>query len=746
MAESRKHAADEELLGLLREASKAERDVCLMRLGGPRKFRASVLSILTNREDPEDTIIQLLRSDSIPTIKILLTSIDDAPFLSRMDEEGASSWKIWRVRSQMRQFAIALMEVAQSRSVPGSLMVGLHKEDLIWNLGIVRSERVLLRPYGSGTGHDGSIRSIEFLHSREPDLVRSFTKYFDSVSYKPSTRWLSAKDLPSEIPCWPSLYKGNAILSSNLDYDGTEEPQLEDDEVCKICTNPESTEAETRWLSLGDACRNELGHFRPGRIRGPLENLRGKGLRIQKIQGSTIFDVLAEVNKLYEDSAENRETISRVARGLLDTSCKALDEFRTIADRIFPTRKTYPYVAKLRTALSEVRPFFPQIDSVTWEASMVDALELGRELEAESQVPFRDAHLKNRFWQTDKSLEELPDELIAMSEDELAGKMKSCVWDIDFETAMDAVTEWDDLFHILCFEYSDIAFTASEGDGHLSAIRNRATESLLFWRTGLMRALREHCRRLWYQKVMPKTFEKRYSRETPGYFLELARLCSKNASGFLGIRNLLDHLPRSMGETKPSDNESELLTVLSDSSGEASCLPTKSDEMESKRCLRVFVSYSHKDEQHFNHINTRLLPLKYDGIIELRVDRDIGPGRAWNSQLMSDIESADIVVFLVSPDLLASKYIRDKEFPVAYRRYREGNSIIVPVVVRPVVYNDSIFSDFQALPEKAVPVANWQNVDMAWLNIEENLRTMLKTVQEHGVRLWLESGIGWHSA
>ena len=62
------------------------------------------------------------------------------------------------------------------------------------------------------------------------------------------------------------------------------------------------------------------------------------------------------------------------------------------------------------------------------------------------------------------------------------------------------------------------------------------------FRTGLARSLREYFRRLWYRSVMPKTYERRYSLESPDYFLRLALECSSRSSGYLNLRRLLEEL------------------------------------------------------------------------------------------------------------------------------------------------------------------------------------------------------------
>lgn len=739
MNKRNKKDSDEELLHLLTKANESMADVRLMRLGGPRRFRASVISMLKNSGGADSKFASLLLSDRIPSIKVLLASMDDAPFLSRLDYEGARSWKIWRVRSQVRQFAMALIEIAKLRHDPNSLIVGFHKEDLIWNIGIVGSEQVLLRAYGSGTGHDASSRSIEFSFSQDPDLVVSFINYFDSIAHKSNTNWLSLRDQPAENPLWPSLYKGNAILANKDDFDGTEEPELADDEVCKICFNPESSEAEMRWLGLSPARRHKLHHFRPGQIRGPLENVRGSGLRIQKIPGPTLFDVMSKLDKLNSRGIVPDEKASKITRILLENSYNALLEFRKIADSVFFPRKPYPYAMKLRAALSEVRPYLPRIDSSTWEASLLDADELGRELEAESKVPFRDAHMKNRLWESNTTREKFVNDFLKMPTDELSENAKINIRDIDFETAIDNVTEWDDLFHLLYFEYSSVAFNGASDRGPLVSVLNEAKQNLLFWRTGLMRALREHCRRLWYENIMPRTFQYRYSKETPGYFLDLARLCSENAGGFLGLGRLLGRLPQGISiKQNDSDGDKPTSHALPSSLCYKPLAPPKHKYAVTKK-LRVFISYSRqeKDKEHMDRLQNLMKLLEGEGILELWTDRHIRPGQTWEKEIRSKLAKADIIVFLVSPDLLFSEFIANVELPTAKKRYRKGEAVIVPIIVRPISYENSMFAEFQALPTDARPVEKWPNNDDAWLNIEEEIRTMLKTIQAYSVRAWL---------
>lgn len=69
--------------------------------------------------------------------------------------------------------------------------------------------------------------------------------------------------------------------------------------------------------------------------------------------------------------------------------------------------------------------------------------------------------------------------------------------------------------------------------------------------------------------------------------------------------------------------------------------------------LKLFISYSHKDQSYLDELTTHLSLLRRDGIIADWNDRKINAGQEWERQIDTNLEQADIVVLLVSPDFIA---------------------------------------------------------------------------------------------
>ena len=74
---------------------------------------------------------------------------------------------------------------------------------------------------------------------------------------------------------------------------------------------------------------------------------------------------------------------------------------------------------------------------------------------------------------------------------------------------------------------------------------------------------------------------------------------------------------------------------------------------------KLFISYSHKDDSHREELEERLAMLKRNNIVSVWHDRKILAGEEWKDKIDENLESADIILFLISPSFLASNYCFD---------------------------------------------------------------------------------------
>lgn len=114
--------------------------------------------------------------------------------------------------------------------------------------------------------------------------------------------------------------------------------------------------------------------------------------------------------------------------------------------------------------------------------------------------------------------------------------------------------------------------------------------------------------------------------------------------------------------------------------------------------LKVFISYSHKDEDWKNDLLSQFSNMETQGLIRVWEDRKINPGDSWDDSIKQALRESDLVLFLVSPGFMSSSYIWRDELPQAIERYNQGKSKLVPIYVKPVEEQGSLFSSFQGLP------------------------------------------------
>jgi hypothetical protein len=144
------------------------------------------------------------------------------------------------------------------------------------------------------------------------------------------------------------------------------------------------------------------------------------------------------------------------------------------------------------------------------------------------------------------------------------------------------------------------------------------------------------------------------------------------------------------------------------------------------RIDKLFYSYSSADEVLRTELEKHLTLLKREGVIETWSFRNIDAGTEWKKSIDSNLESATIVLLLISADFIASDYCWDIEMKRALERHESGDALVVPVILKPCDWKTAPFAKLQGLPEDARPVTNWRPRDRAWTNVVAGLRRVIQ--------------------
>jgi|GEM_PF-2335444 len=148
-----------------------------------------------------------------------------------------------------------------------------------------------------------------------------------------------------------------------------------------------------------------------------------------------------------------------------------------------------------------------------------------------------------------------------------------------------------------------------------------------------------------------------------------------------------------------------------------------------KAPIRALYVYAHEDEALRVQLEKHLSTLRRQGFIAEWYDRKIVPGTDWAVDINLHLQSASIILLLVSSDFLASDYIFGAEMEKALRRHYEGTARVIPILLRPVDWEGAPFAHLQALPSDGKPITVWDNRDTAFANVAKGIRRVCEDIK-----------------
>lgn len=145
--------------------------------------------------------------------------------------------------------------------------------------------------------------------------------------------------------------------------------------------------------------------------------------------------------------------------------------------------------------------------------------------------------------------------------------------------------------------------------------------------------------------------------------------------------------------------------------------------------VKLFISYSHKDEDLRDELSSHLSTLKRNGVIHEWHDRRIPAGAEWAQEIDEHLDEAQVVLLLISANFLASDYCYVKEGQHALERHNRGEAVVIPVILRACDWEDAHFEKLQALPKDGKPPKSWPDPDEAYTDIARGIRRLIEEMR-----------------
>jgi uncharacterized protein (TIGR02391 family) len=149
---------------------------------------------------------------------------------------------------------------------------------------------------------------------------------------------------------------------------------------------------------------------------------------------------------------------------------------------------------------------------------------------------------------------------------------------------------------------------------------------------------------------------------------------------------------------------------------------------EQTKAVEIFVSYTRIDKSVLNELESYLSSLKQQNIITIWHDNKILPGKDWKAELETHLESASIILLLVSQDYLASQ-IRQWELALAMKRYEDEEAWVIPIIVDDYFRDGSQLSRLVSLPRNG-PLQKQLDRRAAFEDIIAGIETVIEEVHK----------------
>ena len=153
--------------------------------------------------------------------------------------------------------------------------------------------------------------------------------------------------------------------------------------------------------------------------------------------------------------------------------------------------------------------------------------------------------------------------------------------------------------------------------------------------------------------------------------------------------------------------------------------PQKDEAQPRQPALELFYCYARKDQALRDEIDVHLAGLHRSKSITSWHDAMIVPGEDWEKEIEAHLNTADIILLLISPDFLNSDYCYGREMHHAIERHKKREARVIPILLRPCDWTDTPFSTIQMLPTNAKPVTQWNDHDAACNDIARGIRRVV---------------------
>ncbi|AFZ26107.1 putative transmembrane sensor domain protein [Cylindrospermum stagnale PCC 7417] len=152
---------------------------------------------------------------------------------------------------------------------------------------------------------------------------------------------------------------------------------------------------------------------------------------------------------------------------------------------------------------------------------------------------------------------------------------------------------------------------------------------------------------------------------------------------------------------------------------------TEATQNQTPESIEVFFSYSREDEELRKKLTAHLSALEREKVITAWHDREISAGTERDEEIEKHLNSARVILLLISADFIASEDNWQRDVKRAMERHKVGEARVIPVLVRECDWEGTPFSKLEPLPSNRKAIGRPDN-DEAFTDVAKGIRKAVK--------------------
>jgi len=137
---------------------------------------------------------------------------------------------------------------------------------------------------------------------------------------------------------------------------------------------------------------------------------------------------------------------------------------------------------------------------------------------------------------------------------------------------------------------------------------------------------------------------------------------------------------------------------------------------------KVFLAYAHLDAKFRFELEDQLKLLSRKRQMSWWSEHELVPGENRIEAIGNALNEADIILLLISIHFLANDFCWSEQLQRAIDRHDRGEALVIPIFVRPCVWEETPVERLQGLPRDGRPVASWTDRHEAWADVARGIQ------------------------